>query len=259
MDGRGDTQVVECTPATVIDHRLAFNMRMFPPLEPAMASIEPSAGDKCEGALYTLTREGYEALWKSEGGAMDRPGYEEMVVRASLPGGEAVPAITLRAAKWMKLKRDAPPSARYKKLIVDGATEVGLSAQYVAWLSGLRATTPSAALTAVARAHGVVAVLLFKLKLRDLLTPLRALCYVLVRGQQPGANLGSRLLDAASEITTVALLLPTAALGACIRFLLRLAGKENLVQFGPPPSRPQTTQGAQEPAASTGTPASATA
>ena len=58
MDGRGKTGVLDVVPAVVRDHRLAFNMRMFPPLEPAMASIEPAAGDVCEGALYTLTQEG---------------------------------------------------------------------------------------------------------------------------------------------------------------------------------------------------------
>jgi len=70
---------------------------MFPPLEPAMASIEASTGDSCEGALYTLTPQGYEELWRSEGGAMERPGYEELVVTAEA-GGESVQAITLRAA-----------------------------------------------------------------------------------------------------------------------------------------------------------------
>ena len=51
-----DSRTLGCTAATARDHRLAFNMRMFPPLEPSMASIEASPGDLCEGALYTLTR-----------------------------------------------------------------------------------------------------------------------------------------------------------------------------------------------------------
>ena len=56
MDSRGDTEVVDCIVGAVADQRLAFNMRMFPPLEPSMASIEPCPGAVCEGALYTLTR-----------------------------------------------------------------------------------------------------------------------------------------------------------------------------------------------------------
>ena len=30
MEGRGDTEILSCVPALVTDHRLAFNMRMFP-------------------------------------------------------------------------------------------------------------------------------------------------------------------------------------------------------------------------------------
>ena len=37
MDGRAETEVLSRVSAVVADHRLAFNMRMFPPLEPAMA------------------------------------------------------------------------------------------------------------------------------------------------------------------------------------------------------------------------------
>ena len=251
MDSRGDTEVLECVPAVVSDHRLAFNMRMFPPLEPSMASIEPSVGQVCEGALYTLTRGGYEALWRSEGGAMDRPGYEEVVVRASI-GNETVEAITLRAAPWMRMKRDAPPSVRYKKLIVDGARELGLSRHYIAWLSELRAASPSKALTAIVRAHGVVAVLLFRLStvlkapvLRSVLVPIRAACYALLRREpRDGCTTSAigRVLDMASEVATGTLLLPTAIFGALIRLVLQLVGKENLVRMGPPPTNARRTE-----------------
>ena len=245
MDGRGQTEVLECEPAVAKDYRLAFNMRMFPPLEPSMASIESSLGDECEGALYTLTRDGYEALWKSEGGSMDKPGYEEVCIPVNA-GGKVVSAITLRAAPWMKLKRDAPPSARYKNLIVTGAKELGLSASYISGLETLPAATPSKALTAVVRAHGVVAVLLFKASstlkaawLRNLLVPLRSACYALLRTRREGAGAMSRTLDVASEIATATLLLPTALMGALIRLALRLCGKEAWVQMGPPPQKAQ--------------------
>ena len=244
MDGRGDTQVVACTAASVADHRLAFNMRMFPPIEPSMASIEPSPGSTCEGALYTLTREGYEALWRSEGGSMSKPGYEEIVVQCTTTDdGATVDAITLRAAPWMRLACDAPPSSRYKQLIVDGAREIGLSDAYISRLAEIRAASASPALVALARAHGVVAVLLFRLKLRALLAPYRAACYAALRIADGGGALGvrsRRVRQVASELAMGALFLPTAVVGASIRALLRLIGKERWVQFGPPPSRPQS-------------------
>ena len=60
------------SPAVARGHRLAFNMRMFPPLEPAMASIEPSEGEQCEGgACIEMDMASFDALWRSEGGYMD--------------------------------------------------------------------------------------------------------------------------------------------------------------------------------------------
>lgn len=212
-----------------------------------MASIEPAEGATCEGALYTLTRDGYEALWQSEGGSMPRPGYEEIVVTASLRGGETVDALTLRAAPWMRMRRDAPPSQRYKQLILDGARELGLSEAYVAQLAELRAASPSAALTAIAKAHGVIAVLLFRLKLRNALAPLRAATYALLRSRPIGEGLASRVHDVAAELAIGLLLLPTAALGAIIRVVLQWCGKGSWVQFGPPPSKPKPSGGAGAP------------
>ena len=176
LENRSGFSVLERLPASVADHRLAFNMRMFPPLEPAMASIEPLVGDVCEGVLYTLTSEAYEELWRSEGGSMARPGYEEVVVTCDASTGP-VRAITLRAAPWMRLRRDAPPSLRYKSLIVEGAREAGFTSGYLSRLDALPAATPGRALAWLARAHGVIAVLCFKLGLRRLLAPLRSLCY----------------------------------------------------------------------------------
>ena len=116
---------------------------------------------------------------------MERPGYEEVVVSTS--DGEQ--AITLRAAPWMRMRTDAPPSERYKQIILQGATELGLSESYLARLKAVPSAKPSAALTAIARAHGVVAVLLFRLKLRNALLPLRAASYALLRGIQTNHHL----------------------------------------------------------------------
>ena len=254
IDGRGRTEVLDCVPATAREHRLAFNLRMFPPLEPSMASIEASPGDACEGALFTLTRDGYEALWKSEGGTLDRPPYEEVQIPVHVDG-RVVQAVTLRAAPWMRLTRDAPPSARYRDLIVAGAKELGLSDDYIEGLEALPVAAPSQALAAIVRAHGVVAVLVFKLSarlgapwLRRVLVPLRSACYALLRARTTGrreesATLASRVLDVGSEVATAALLLPTAAVGALVRLALRLGGKPGWARFGPPvvppPSQPE--------------------
>ncbi|KAL1521106.1 hypothetical protein AB1Y20_022670 [Prymnesium parvum] len=242
VEGRTGFPVLAKERAVVTDHRLAFNMRAFPPLEPAMASLEPCAGESCEGVLYTLSREAYEQLWRSEGGAARRPAYEEVVVLARCRRG-AVPALSLRAAPAARLRRDAPPSRRYKDLLVRGAREARLSAAYLERLEAVRAVRPSPAVAWLARAHGAVAVLCFRIGLRRLLAPLRCLLYFLMYSGQ------SRAASIASECLTACALLPTALIGVCIRALFTAVGKEAYLTFGPPPSANQSNKKAAEGAA----------
>ena len=200
----------------------------------------------CKGGFRALLRSKRKTLQKSrvcqiKRGSMKRPGYEELVVRATTATGATCEAITLRAAPWMRMSRDAPPSPRYKQLIVDGASELGLSDAYIARIADMPVACPSAVLTAVARAHGVFAILLFRAGLRRLLLPLRAACYFLLRPQARGAvGPVRRAIDLGAELATCALLLPTASIGALIRIALGLCGRQDLVQFGPPPRANRT-------------------
>ena len=91
--------VLDFRPALVRGHRLAFNMRGLPPLEPGMGALEPddSEGAVCHGALCTMTAREYEKVWRSEGGGTATPGYEEIIVRAQPYGSQqTVAAIALR-------------------------------------------------------------------------------------------------------------------------------------------------------------------
>ena len=128
-------EIISIQPAVVHNHRLAFNLKGFPPLEPAMGGLEPAEGSQCHGALIELTAENYEKLWKSEGGGRDKPGYDEIVVDAyPYSGSIAVKAIALRAATHVRLRADASPSLRYKSIILEGAKELGLDGDYVSKL-----------------------------------------------------------------------------------------------------------------------------
>mmetsp|Transcript_14705 Transcript_14705/g.14137 ORF Transcript_14705/g.14137 Transcript_14705/m.14137 type:complete len:346 (-) Transcript_14705:11-1048(-) len=118
--------------ARVDDHRLAFNMRGFLPLEPSMGGIEECKGSCCHGALMEMTATEYQKIWMSEGGGQADPGYQEVIVTAFPYGSEkSVQAIVLQTAKRMKLLTDAPPSARYMDIIIKGATELNLSQEYI--------------------------------------------------------------------------------------------------------------------------------
>ena len=93
--------IIDFQPGFVRNYRVAFNVPGFPPLEPAMAGIEPvqdmqsthqviSSGishqildqsiDECHGSLITLTAQEYHKLWLSEGGGRELPGYQEILV-----------------------------------------------------------------------------------------------------------------------------------------------------------------------------------
>lgn len=246
VEGRGADGPIAptaCYAAVVRGHRLAFNMRMFPPLEPAMASLEPCEGDACEGAVYELSRDDYERLWKSEGGAMERSPYEEVVVRASVrrPDGSVddLDVITLRAAPWTRLRRDAPPSRRYLSLITTGARELSLSPGYLERLDRVRAAEPSAPLRAIAQAHGVLAIALFRAGLRRALAPWRAACYAFTYAGPSAA------MAAASEAILCAVLLPTAAIGALLRAARAMFGLPPLMMGPPPPARGSDAPAAQ--------------
>jgi hypothetical protein len=60
--------VISMQAGEVRDFRLAFNMRGFPPIEPAMGGISSAPGESCHGALIEMEAGEYEKIWISEGG-----------------------------------------------------------------------------------------------------------------------------------------------------------------------------------------------
>jgi hypothetical protein len=144
-------EFISMEPCYVENHRLAFNVRGFPPLEPAMASLESTTEHEsgsapllsfhraeCHGALIRLNASNYDNLMRSEGvhGNATSPGYEEVVVTA-IPYDRSKPpvqAISLRARPHVRLSRDGYPSMRYMTLLRDGANELGLTPDYRAFL-----------------------------------------------------------------------------------------------------------------------------
>ena len=180
-----------------------------------------------QGCVYEMSRDAYEALWRSEGGAMKKTPYQEVVVSVRDPATQrTVDAITCQVSAWAALRRDGVPSARYLGIIEEGARELGL-VEYADALSKRPRANPSRFLRAVAGAHGVVSLTLYRRNLSHLLAPLRSACFVLTYG-------GRRpWLRALSEALTAAVLLPTAAVGSVIRLYRSARGLPPIV-FGPP-------------------------
>ena len=138
----------------------------------------------------------------------------------------ASPPRRAEVSAWAALRRDGVPSARYLGIIEEGARELGL-VDYADALSKRPRANPSGFLRAVAGAHGVVSLTLYRRNLSHLLAPLRSACFVLTYG-------GRRpWLRALSEALTAAVLLPTAAVGSVIRLYRSARGLPPIV-FGPP-------------------------
>ena len=180
-----------------------------------------------QGCVYEMSRDAYEALWRSEGGAMKKTPYQEVVVSVRDPATQrTVDAITCQVSAWAALRRDGVPSARYLGIIEEGARELGL-VDYADALAKRPRANPSRFLRTVAGAHGVVSLTLYRRNLSHLLAPLRSACFVLTYG-------GRRpWLRALSEALTAAVLLPTAAVGSVIRLYRSAWGLPPIV-FGPP-------------------------
>ena len=144
---KGTIHIKSFRPAVVHNHRLAFNMRGFLPLEPGMGSLEPVESKhtplypyekpETHGALVKLSPENYERVMASEGVSMNntQAGYEEIVVDA-YPYGKRKPVkcVALRARPHVRLRRDPCPSPRYMRILREGAKELGLEPAYRAYL-----------------------------------------------------------------------------------------------------------------------------
>ena len=215
--------IIDFQPACVKGHRLAFNMRGFPPLEPGMGALEPDiqGRQECHGALCTMHASEYEKVWLSEGGGAPKPGYEEIVVQAHAYGSDrAVPALALRARPHARLHVDACPSQRYMDILISGATELGIEQQYIDELESIQVQQVGSVLRFLAIHYLYLITSLFRLKMQG---TVRALSWMLWRAYVPStcSNVVKRWLG---SVFTGVLLLPGASIGALIRLCLLISG-----------------------------------
>eukprot|EP01041_Mallomonas_annulata_P006102 gene6102-12355_t len=215
-------EIQNITPGYAPKHRLAFNMRGFPPLEPAMGGIEPCDESICHGALIELSPDDYQKLWVSEGGSQPRPGYDEVIVEI-FPYGSTVPvkAIALRAGQHVRLNRDLCPSKRYMSILLDGALELGLEPAYIEKLRSIPTANPSLLLKFLSLHSLLFYGLLLRLKLRSIslaLTSLKSFLYV------PPTSSSFKII--LSELALCVLMLPCAMIGALIMLSYRMKGEE---------------------------------
>jgi hypothetical protein len=112
-------------------YRLTFDLPVGPG-ERGVASVEPAPGARVWGAVYLLAAGDCDRLDRSEGVHVGV--YRRIAVDVTLDGGEALGAFTYRSP-WATPGRK--PSPRYLGLILDGAREHGLPAEWMRLLESL--------------------------------------------------------------------------------------------------------------------------
>ena len=96
------------------------------PGERGVANVAPAPGEHVWGALYQLTHVDAERLDRTEG--VDKGVYRRLAVEVETPEGALVAAFTYRS----EISRpERKPSPRYLGLLLAGARELELPAEYV--------------------------------------------------------------------------------------------------------------------------------
>ena len=238
LEGRSpDGQLIKIQrmePAVVPNHRLAFNLKGFPPLEPGMGSLEPVESsnkallkykaNECHGALVKLSAQNYERVMRSEGVGTGsaQQGYDEVVVTA-IPYNrwrKPVQAVALRARSHVRLSQDPCPSRRYMKILRQGAQELGLKEEYQHFLRDHPVQEVSVWLRRIALQNLIMtATLSFRFKLRFIS---RIQSWLLFKVYVPSNGNGvARFL---SELVTLLVIAPGAIFGCLFYFLMQATG-----------------------------------
>lgn len=155
MTALRDLDPLACTPAVLPGHRLLFDVPGLPWVEPSWASVEPTTTEEEEeevvhGVLYTLTEEDFVSVCRTEGvplsyrlhrcAPVPYRGDGAAAGRAALarPDRPRVRAFTLRSPGTdVARKTHRAPSRAYRNVLVRGAKEFALDADYVQRLENI--------------------------------------------------------------------------------------------------------------------------
>ena len=116
--------------ARLDDYRLCFNIPIGPG-ERGVANVEPASGSRVWGVLYLVTPEEFDRLDQTE--AVHRGVYRRTPVEVIAEREERLPAVTYCSALTVNGRK---PSARYMRLLLEGAREHRLPAEYLRILEG---------------------------------------------------------------------------------------------------------------------------
>jgi cation transport regulator ChaC len=122
---------LEVRRARLDGHRLTFDLPVGPG-ERGVANLAPDPTASTWGVCYLLDAAGCEHLDRTEG--VHRGYYRRLDIRVVTDDGAALAAFAYQGAASVAGRK---PSARYLGLLLDGAREHGLPAEWVRYLEGL--------------------------------------------------------------------------------------------------------------------------
>jgi cation transport regulator ChaC len=128
FEGRRGIRPIEARPALLENYRLCFNLPIGRG-ERGVANLELHEGARTWGVLYHITTEQAAHLDRTEG--VPRGGYRRIPVSVIVHGGEKIEAFTYQSDKNSPGRK---PSPRYINLLIVGAVQHGLPAQYLDYL-----------------------------------------------------------------------------------------------------------------------------
>ena len=124
---RGMRPIQEQT-ARLENYRLCFNLPIGRG-ERGVANLERHLGARTWGVLYLITTDQAEHLDRTEG--VSRSRYRRIPVSLFVETGEKIAAFTYQSGK---VSWDRKPSPRYMGLLIEGAIQHGLPADYLVYL-----------------------------------------------------------------------------------------------------------------------------
>ena len=128
FESRRGMRPIHAQPALLENYLFRFNLAIGRG-ERGVANLEPQAGARTWGVLYSITIEQSEHLDRSEG--VSRGVYRRIPVLAIVDGSKQIAAFTYQSDR---ISLGRKPSPRYIGLLIEGAVQHGLPPGYLRYL-----------------------------------------------------------------------------------------------------------------------------
>lgn len=124
---------INTRPAALNNWRLAFNINHPYSFEGKVANVVRAAGETVHGALHLCPDEALEMLDDFEGINVY---YDRLLLQVDAYDGESIDAYVYVGTRTMQ-GNEGNPSARYRQLLFDGGSKLGIEPHYLQWLASL--------------------------------------------------------------------------------------------------------------------------